>query len=252
MAERKGRGAWPSDGRGGTLNARGTGPGKYYSLAKDPLKQIGLTTLCRNLENKPSSTDFNATFHGVLAIQAILVEDFEAPLTGDGVYGPSTEKAVRDAQAFFGIISDGVVGKETMMWFLWPHIHEVAGKYNVPWNVIWGFLQNEGNWDPGAVGWIDPSDLGLAQINTRYHPDTSFSEAFCSSYAITFIARYIADALREFNGNVTDAVVSYNLGYGGTRQWIDAGRPAAWTPPWSVLERYPYRYADRILNSTEL
>lgn len=249
--ERQGRGAWPSDGRGGTLNAKGTAAGRYYALAADPLREVGLAAVCDQIQNKPTTTDRNAVFHGVLAIQAFLVEDFKVSLKGDGVYGPETAQAVKNAQSFFGILSDGVVGKETMMWFLWPHIHEIAQHYNVPWNVIWGFLQNEGNWDPGAVGWLDSNDLGLLQINLKAHPDITPSEALCPSYCLHFLGKYISAALKEFNGNIIDSVISYNLGFGGTRQWINDGRPVFWTPSWSNLERRPFEYADRIINSAE-
>lgn len=246
---RQGRGAWPRDGQGGTLDAAGAAPGKYYSLAQEPLKQIGLKTLCRKLQGESVAVDYDATYHGVLAIQALLIEDFNANLNGDGVYGPSTRDSVVEAQKSFGVTADGVVGPETMRWLLWPHIHQIANYRNVPWNIIYGLLQNEGAWDPGAVGWVDGNDLGLAQINLTYHPDVTLSEAFCSSFAINFIANYMATALQAFDNNVIDATVSYNLGIGGARQWIRDGRPIQWTPPWSPLERRPFEYADRILNA---
>lgn len=247
--ERQGRGAWPQDGWGGTLNAAGTKPGRYYSLAADPLKQVGLSKVCKEIQNRLYSINESATFHGVLAIQVLLIEDFDAALKGDGVYGPSTAESIRDAQIFFGISADGVVGKETMRWLLWPHIHKVAQHYNVPWEAVYGLLEFEGNWDPGAVGWLDANDLGLAQINLPSHPDVTQSEAFCPSYAMNFLASYIANGLEAFDGNIIDAIISYNLGIGGTRQWISDGRPVQWSPPWSNLERRPFEYADRILSA---
>lgn len=249
--ERQGRGAWPKDGRGGTLNAKGSASGKYYALADNPFKEVGLKVVCDEITGKYSTRDEVAVFHGVLAIQALLVEDFKADLKGDGVFGPETKAAVADAQAKLGIISDGVVGKETMTWFLWPHIHEIADYHDVPWRIIYGFLQNEGAWDPGAVGWLDSNDLGLAQINTKAHPDVTFSEAFCPSFAMHFIGKYISYAAEQLNGNMIDSVISYNLGIGGTRQWIGAGRPLVWTPPWSDLPRRPFEYADRIMGDFE-
>lgn len=249
--EREGRGAWPNDGRGGTLNAKGTGPGKFYTLSQDPLKQVGLAKICRELKSQPIPRDENATFHAVLAIQALLIEDFSANLKGDGVFGPETFEAVKSAQRWLAITVDGVVGIETMKWLLWPHIHRIAKIHEIPWNVIYGFIQNEGNWDPGAVGYIDSNDVGLAQINLPSHPSVTESQAFCPSFSMFFIAGYIQNAMAELNNNVIDAVVSYNLGIGGTRQWIRAGRPTAWTPVGSDLERKPFEYAERILNAAQ-
>lgn len=252
MAERNGRGAWPKDGWGGTLDSKGQNPGPYYVLADHPLKEVGLRNLCNELRGDPYSIHDDATFHGVLGIQALLIEDFDASLKGDGVFGPATATAVKMAQSFFGIGNDGVVGRDTMKWLLWTHVHETAHGFGVPWEALYGFLQNEGNWDPGAVGWHDAQDVGLAQINLKYHPETTLSEAFCPSYAIRFIAGYLGQAMEEFNGNIVDSIISYNLGFSGTWQWISEGRPTHWIPPWSKVERRPFEYAKRILESANL
>lgn len=246
---REGRGAWPKDGLGGTLDSRGQNPGPYYALADHPLKEVGLRAICNNLRGEPYSIHDDAVFHGVLAIQALLIEEFQASLKGDGVYGPATAEAVKKAQSFFGLASDGVVGKKTMQWLMWAPIHKIANRSNFPWEALWGILQYEGGWDPGAVGWHDNQDIGLAQISLKFHPETTLSQAFCPSYAMNFIAGYISYGMEEFNGNITDAVISYNLGIAGTWQWIADGRPAYWTPSWSSLERQPLQYAHRILTA---
>lgn len=245
-----GRGAWPASGRGGTLRTDGRTPGPYYLLADNDSDQIGLETWCRRTRGLPVQQDDLAVFHGVVAIQ-LLVSSF-APggmLKGDGIFGPGTAIAVRTAQSHFGLIADGVVGRKTMPRLLRSAVVQTARVNSVPPEPVYGILANEGAWDPAAVGTLDANDLGLAQINTVAHPTTTFAEAFCPSYAIRFVATYLAAAMTLVDGNLRDAVVSYNLGYGGTRQWIRAGRPDVWTPPWADRPRQPNEYIDRILGA---
>ena len=246
-----GRGAWSSKGIGGTLKpSRGkTIPGPYYMLAENDIDQIGLGTWCRRAQGLPVNQDYNATFHGVVGIQLLLNSYVGANLEGDGIFGPTTKWYTVVAQKKAGLVEDGVIGIKTMKALLLPLIQRTAAKFNEPWEPIYGVLRFEGALDPGAVGYIDPQDWGLAQINTKYHPEVSFAQAFCPSYATAFVANYLRYGLDSLDGNLRDAVVSYNLGIGGARQWIRAGRPDVWTPVGSDLERKPNEYIDRILNA---
>lgn len=250
---REGRGAWPKKGYGGTLapSSQGTVPGPFYMLATDDIDQVGLAGWCKRTQGIPIGIDYVATYHGVVGIQMLTAA--HGNIThGDGIFGPDTKRAVEETQRKLGISVDGIVGKQTMEAMLKPVIQNRSAKANISWEAPYGILRWEGGWDPGAVGYIDKEDLGLAQINLPSHPEVSVSQAFCPSFAVDFVMNYLNYGMKELNGNLIDAVISYNLGVGGTRQWIDAGRPETWTPAWSTFEREPLEYAERILNAHKL
>lgn len=246
-----GRSAWSSKGVGGTLKPSGgkTVPGPYYMLASKDEDQIGLGVWCRRAQGLPVNQNYNATFHAVVGIQALLNAYVGSDLSGDGIFGPTTKWYVAEAQKKAGLVPDGIVGIKTMKVLLVPLIQRIAAEFNEPWEPIYGILRFEGAFDPGAIGYLDPQDWGLAQINSKYHPEVSFSDAFCPSYAVRFVANYLRYALDNLDGNLRDSVASYNLGVGGARQWIKDGRPDLWLPSWSDLEREPNKYIDRILDA---
>jgi soluble lytic murein transglycosylase-like protein len=161
------------------------------------------------------------------------------------LFNPETHDAVVRTQRLLQIADDGQVGKVTMKAMLIPIIKATAKQTGCPWEVAVGILQNEGGWDPGAVGRVDPEDWGLAQISHKAHPTLAFSDAYCPSYAVRFVCGTIGKRLRTFDGNIRDAIASYNLGEGGARTWIKAGRPDEWTTGAIHMNKY----IDRILNA---
>jgi hypothetical protein len=240
-----GRGAWSNKGRGGTLKRLADGstpPGPYYLLGvKVPLVGSAARDTMR-AGHTPSLDDLAVNF-GVKAIQKLL--NFTgAALVLDGVFGKGTDAGVRTYQGKEEIKVDGSVGVNTMGRLLLPHIKRIGGK---DWEVVYGLLKNEGGFDPGAVGAVDERDLGLAQINGLAHPNMSIDQRFDPIIAIQFNADYLLRALKEL-GNVRDAVLSYNLGIGGVKTWIKAGRPRMYSPDGGSL-RDTTQYVDRVLNA---
>ncbi|MBD2099553.1 peptidoglycan-binding protein [Leptolyngbya sp. FACHB-261] len=61
-----------------------------------------------------SSASTGATSGSVVELQRLLSDRGFSPGTVDGVYGPSTEAAVRRAQTFYGLSVDGVAGPATL------------------------------------------------------------------------------------------------------------------------------------------
>lgn len=257
MAEYQGRGAWNSKGIGGTLRKTTVkktvtiGPGPYYMLHPSSLGQVGIKGYFANLGLLPEDLNDNAVHHGVIAIQ-VLVAGLGIPCPIHGVYDVETDTAVRKAQGQLGLVADGIVGQSTMKKLLLPLIKRVAKEQmNQDWRPIYGVLANEGAFDPGAVGFLDAEDLGLAQINMPSHPDVKFADAFCPSYAVKFVAGLLGQALSVFHDE-RDSVAAYNLGIGGTRSWIAAGRPDLWSPPHAPdRERNVKKYIDNILKASE-
>lgn len=238
-----GRGAWAVSGKGGTLQTDGKRPGPYYCLAASGTRKVG------DIE-KGADINGRAVKAGVVAIQRALGRRrFKVKVTG--VFDAATKAAVAKFQSanMPGQNPWGGVGPETAKaLFLWDvKVRGEAG--GVDWRAVCGIIQNESNYDPGAVGYLDPTDLGLAQINGRAHPDLTEEDRFQPMTAITFVVEYLTSAMETFHGNERDAVASYNLGAGGTRTWIKAGRPDMWTPAGAKTPRDVKGYIDRILSA---
>jgi len=249
MTTLQGRGAWPSSGTGGTLkSSKGViSPGPYYMLHPDVKKRIGYQQTKDRSIGKPLALNQSAVWHGVIGIQALLNRYTIKDIPLSGIYDDATFKSAVYFQGKNNLAPDGVIGKKTMQALLLPLVKERANKVDVGYIPIFGILVNEGALDPGAVGGVDPDDLGLAQINLPSHPEISVSEAFCPSFATNFVTNYYKNSLDEFNGDIGAAIASYNLGISGTRQWIAAGSPDVWTPPWAKGPRDVRKYINRIL-----
>jgi hypothetical protein len=245
---RRGRGAWNRFGVGGTLTRTSDGrvvPGRWYLATRgDQMIQLRVFRQLR-LGTTPAPDDL-AVFLGAKAIQKLLGFNLSGQ---DGLIGPLTDGRIRDTQRGLKVKVDGLIGPNTMKSLLMPLVMDAGKRHGVRWQVLCGKLHNEGNWDPGAVGANDPDDLGLSQINIRAHPHVSPEEAFDPHFAIDFGARFMAQNLATFNGNERDAIAAYNLGAGGTRQWISAGRPDVWQGSWMSSPRNVKAYIDRILSS---
>lgn len=248
MAEYQGRGAWSSKGVGGTLKPlkKVVVPGPYYMLHPNPLGQVGAKAWLFNLIGQPVELNELATYHGVIAIQVLVNQlGFQCPISG--VFTVETDQAVKGAQAKLGLKADGVVGQTTMKALINPVAAKIAkALMDIDPKPLYGILQNEGAYDPGAVGYFDANDLGLAQINILSHPNVTISNAFCPSFAIKFIADKIAYGVNEFH-DIELAVASYNLGITGTKEWVRLGMPNEWVPSWATKPRNTREYINRIL-----
>lgn len=261
-----GRGAWNTKGRGGTLKRlkdETTPAGPYYLLAVKPALLVGAAGRNALRTPVPPTLDDLAVFYGVKAIQQLLNLAGASPkLSEDGVLGKGSDTGIRQFQTKAGLTVDGSVGPNTMKALLLPHIKRIGGTADAGgqpwWTVVYGMLANEGGWDPGAVGYVDQDDLGLAQINGRAHPNYTVAQRFDPIVAIEFNIRYLKDALVDLDGNLRDAVLSYNLGSYGITLWIKAGRPRYWNPMTKTSSpvadpdggfRDTKTYIDRILNA---
>lgn len=232
------RSAWPNGGAGGTRDTTGRLPGPYYvnTGAKPWVGSPGWSS---------PDVDYRAVHGGVLAIQKALVRLGLFTNKPIGLYGAETERAVLKFQqslpASAGITPWGGVGRDTSKALFLPWMKEIVTQ--IDWRVVCGIIENESNWDPGAVGYVDPTDLGLAQINGPSHPSLDERERLDPAVAFGFVQTYIVEALDYLNDNLRDAVASYNLGLGGADQWIAAGRPDVWNG------REVKAYIDRILSA---
>lgn len=251
-----GRGAWPYTGKGGTLKldsaTRMTKPGPYYMLATSSSLLVGLAA-ARSLKagQIPDLNEYAVNL-GVKAIQNRLnavgaVGADGKSLTADGVFGRNTSSAAQLFQARTLVLTpDGIVGAATSKVLFHPVIDETAAALSVPQNILCGTLSFESLLDPGAVGGVDAEDLGLGQINGPAHPSMTVEDRFDPLLAIRFVAALIKSNMDAFPNNIDDAVAAYNLGQGGCRLWIAAGRPQWWTPAGATAMRDVLHYINAI------
>jgi hypothetical protein len=244
----RGRSAWPKAGGGGTLEWDGRTVGRYYCLAAPGMPVVGSGGW------KSKDGNERAVHGAVLAIQrAATRRGYAVPRSG--VYDTATRSAVRRfRREVMGETTDtwGGVGPSTAKALLMPDLRRICkdNGLTTQWTVVCGVVQNESAWDPGAVGYVKPVDIGLAQINGDAHPDMSEKERLDPIFAFTFIVNYLRNAMKALDGNIDYAIASYNLGITGCKRWIAAGCPEMYTPPGSVPRNVP-AYIDRIKHACD-
>lgn len=231
-----GRGAWNNAGLGGTKKYKSSLPGPYYYLGSG--------------EGDLNDPNVYAVHHAVKAYQRALRRRTGIDLTVDGIFGQETSNAVTVFQKRHPEVGVwGGIGPDTSKALLYKDLEKAHAEYAVavPLNAVSGTVKHESLWDAGAVGYLDPQDVGLAQINSQAHPDLSRAKRLKPKTSFKFIVNYLDENLRYFKGNLRDAVAAYNLGKGGASSWIRDGRPDLWTPPGQSRERNVKGYIDSIL-----
>ena len=238
-----GRGAWPVSGAGGTKKYKdATRPGPYYFLGTGAAP-----------DGRVRTNDEYAVYRAVVAYQAALNRRINAGLATDGLFGERTSEAVT---VFQNQNSDqtgtpwGGIGPDTSKALLYPDLKKVVADNNnklITPAIVSGTVNHESMWDVGAVGFLDDSDLGLAQINGTAHPDMTRAERLGPLVSFQFVIDYYDNALAQLNNNVRDAIASYNLGIGGAKRWISQNRPQFYTPQGETRARNVWEYIDSVL-----
>ena len=250
----EGRGAWPGNGAGGTLSTDGTKPGRYYVLRSGDGPLVGALGT-----QWPDNGDVGtyAVNRAVYHIQRLLAKaryrtTSGLPLPVTGAFDIHTFRAVKLYQSRVGLATDGVFGPKTSQHFFLPTVKAAYNSYGLDWKLGYGLVTTESAWDPGAVGYIDSNDLGLCQINGPAHPEMDLEARLDPELSLVWQARQMS-YLQNSLGTLRDAVAAYNLGLGGARQWVKAGRPDLWVPPFdkSGRERDVAGYIDSILGAAD-
>lgn len=246
-----GRGAFPSNGRGGTLDSTGMKPGRFYrSRSVSAPKTVlapGLVGFRAARDATEVSVNDYAVYRGVMFLQ----KAFGEPVV-DGILGPKTDAKIKAWQATKGLKQDGVYGPATARMLLTPEVVKAAKEVDPTHEsdlvkIVTGTITYESAWDHSAIGVQDPHDMGIAQVHLPIHTALSVDDALDPLIAIPWMTRFIDSNLSRMNYNVRDAVAAYNLGVGGARLWIADGRPDMWQPSYSSVPRDVKRYIDNIL-----
>ena len=234
-----GRGAWNGKGVGGTLNAKGEAPGRYYRTAiNGGMPTIGLAGYRAVRDGTRISIDEYAVFRAAIAVQNALHDLGYQPGTPDGLWGPKTDAAVKAFQTDKHIVVDGIFGPQSARALFEPFVHAAAQTADQDHaesvtRIMLGTITLESLWDPAAVGSADSQDLGFGQINGPAHPTLSVNDRLNPRMTFPWIARLVESNLKAFDFDLDAGILAYNLGQGGTRRWIDQGRPDIYTPPGS-------------------
>jgi peptidoglycan hydrolase-like protein with peptidoglycan-binding domain len=161
-----------------------------------------------------------AVNRGVLAIQILLgLNGFPVNYsTAPGVFGPLTEASTLAFQAKHATPADGIVGPKTTRALLRGTVAQNERANGIPDRLLWGLIGAETSWDPGAVGYTTPQDIGICQFNLYWNRSMSPDEAMDPRHVIPIAARRTRTRYNEYlpltGGNVQRAwdcaVLSHN------------------------------------------
>ena len=140
-------------------------------------------------------------------------------------FGAAARDNTKLFQESVGLKADGVIGPTTARKLFKKRIWDASHKHDFPALMLCKQLNLESGFDPAAVGYVDPRDRGLAQINSYWHPDVSDAEAFDPAYSIFWAANYLSENIKALK-NVDAGLAAHNVGRFYARQWLEAGRPA--------------------------
>jgi hypothetical protein len=221
-----GRGAWNKKGVGGTLNLDGTGPGEFYRAPAGSSKMIGSATSKKVKAGDPVDANDYAVWRAVVAIQT------EIEVLADGIFGNDTAAALKAWQTRNGIGADGIFGQGSAKKMFQPLLQSatgnISGAHKDLYRAANGHTWSESSLDPGCVGPTTPEDLGLCQINGRWHPDMTAAARLDPRAALRWQAQFVQDNLEAMGNNTRDGIAAYLLGVGGAKQWVASGRPDVW------------------------
>jgi hypothetical protein len=165
-------------------------------------------------------------YEDVYSLQTALDALLTTVIVADGVFGPITDKGVRDAQKLLGITVDGLAGGGTQQALVKREANQARDDHNLPYGLVFGQLSHEsgcrvGNYSPirDDGSW----DAGVAQRNTNFY-DTK--ESHNVPYVIDFLGEYLAAYHRLYSG-VTDEQRRWELASGSWNAPAYAGRLAA-------------------------
>jgi peptidoglycan hydrolase-like protein with peptidoglycan-binding domain len=150
--------------------------------------------------------------------------DVKLPYFGDAV-----ANSVGDFQKAKGLTVDEECGQVTLRELFRKRIEWAERAYWLPAKSLGKKIALESAFDPVAIGYADPADMGIAQINTKIH-GVSEEDAFTPAYAIPWAAGYLFDqkkAVEDRADTWRAARAAYNVGNFYATEWMLAGFPAS-------------------------
>lgn len=146
------------------------------------------------------------------------------------VFGDAAANAVKKFQADKGLKVDGQVGPSTARELFRKRTEDIERRYDLIHGTLGNLITLESAWDPVAIGYADPDDHGLVQINLRIHSDVTVEQAYDPAFSINWAALYITDNEKIISNEVNIAKAaraSYNVGVEYAKRWMKADFPTA-------------------------
>lgn len=105
-----------------------------------------------------------------------------------------------------------------------PMVQRAAQKYGIPANLIHAVIQRESSGRPNVASGTGP--VGLMQVSKSLARQYGYDpkDRLDPSKNIDMGARYIADNLKAFNGDIQKAMVGYSEGTNGAKQMFAGKR----------------------------
>ncbi len=145
--------------------------------------------------------------------------------TTNPLLGDAADKTIKQFQAAKGLVADGQAGPKTCKFLFTKRIRDAQDFYHIPDDLLFKLVLLESVCDPAAIGYVDPRDRGLMQINAGAHPEVSDDDAFDPAFAVEWGAKY----LRNNYNTLLDwdaALAAHNIGTFYAKKWLAAGKPA--------------------------
>lgn len=114
----------------------------------------------------------------VLALQ-INLNELQARLVADGIFGPATDKALRSWQELHGLVADGVAGVLTQRTIILKLAEDATKKMNLPLGLLKSIASNESGFILAAYS-RHPSDGGFdfGPYQLAFPPEPMFQQSY--------------------------------------------------------------------------
>ena len=136
-------------------------------------------------------------------------------------WGKSAVAQTKNAQKFFGIQMDGVLGPETARYLFRKRLAEQKNG-----DLLSQIKSLESDNDPVAQGYEDLDDEGLFQENLPSNPDLTQVQCWTPSFIVPHAASQLASRIKSC-GSKKAGVAGWNIGNEYATEWRKAGYPAS-------------------------
>ena len=150
------------------------------------------------------------------------------PAGGQGTVDPAAEQSNYPLSAAGAGEVSTASGSSAPSAYL-PLIDAAAARNGLDPAVLYGLIQQESGFDPSATS--SAGAVGLTQLMPGTASSQGVTEPLNPAQSIEGGARYLGQMLRQFGGNVTDALAAYNAGPGAVQSY-------GGVPPYSETQQY--------------
>ena len=145
-------------------------------------------------------------------------------------WGDKAVARTKQAQKFFGLTVDGVLGPETARCLWRKRITASELTLSLPIHLLAKIKTLESGDDPVAQGVVDTEDEGLFQENLPSNPSLSQKECWTPSFIIPHAASQLHNRIIDCGNSTKAGTAAWNVGDFYANQWRLAGFPASGGP----------------------